>query len=1213
MRHAKNLGAAKLDNMEQLPLQLKFLGEPKVAYRGQTLKFATRKTLALLIYLVLEGGTHAREKLATLLWPESDTRHGQGSLRNTLGYLRAALKPAGVPLQIERQTLGYDFEFPFQADVQLVEAATKALHTGTTSTQSLQDAIEAYDGDFLDGFSLGDAPGFDNWASLERESWHRQIVAICDRLCQVYEVGGNFNQAVDTARRWLALDPYNETAYQRLIQYHFAAGDRTAALEAYDELRVMLDEEFDAEPAPEAEALVARIRSEVRPTSNRLKPEVFPERGEMPFVGRAAEHTALVTAYHAAQQGHPQVALLVGEGGIGKTRLATEFLRWAVAQGADVLRGRAFETGGQLPYQAVTRALRTRLEREESPRDLLSDIWLAELSRLLPELRERYTDLPPSTKGEAAPVRLFEAVARLGQALASRRLLVLFLDDLQWVDEASLELLRYGLENWVESRSPILLLLNLRTEALPRLQARLHSLEREEFVTRLSLESLQLEDTHELLASLFGPESQKQQIEALVRWLFDKTNGQPFFITETLTALADQNAVVRPSRDEWWIVDWPAVEAIIHAPSSQIPIIPSRIRSLIVSQLHNLSPAGLNLLFCAAVLSREANLECLCKVAGLDEMEGLNALDELLERRLLLETQELGTRPGSAPYYLYSHDQIREIAYQEAGEARRRILHRRAFEALRTTQAPAELAHHATCAGLFDQAFQQRLAAGAAAMEVFAIGEAVQQYESALEIEQNAGGALKITAADWRNLYTQLGRAYELLNDWEKAQTTYHSMLNFARAGEHAEIECHALNRLASVQVNGFFNREAATDLLQDALAVATASGDELGLAETEWNLAMEALAGDQLGLARGHAERALNLAQKFEQPDLSVRILSTLAYTNLRLRHWHEVIAYSKEAQPHLLRSGDRAMQADFLRQAGLAYLFVGRPAEGINDLGEAYAIGLEIDNLWGKAGGAFQLANGLLETGSYGEAWNLLQQAIPLARSTEHPHLIAMSLTILGKAQRIMMALEEARATLLEVLSVQAEGLAPLFPDWALAELCAVSALFGDWNAASTYARKILDIRLEEALPPVGLTTWYETEALLRSGDEDIARSSVNQLNQLVGDNPRSRISSMRSLAVLAHWDNNLDQEHDHLAEANTLANEIGLPGERWEIQTALGNLYKIRGEKKQAHRSFSQAAEIVEMLAEKIEDDELRKGFLSAPLIRSVFESRKASTQS
>lgn len=303
--------------------------------------------------------------------------------------------------------------------------------------------------------------------------------------------------------------------------------------------------------------------------------------------------------------------------------------------------------------------------------------------------------------------------------------------------------------------------------------------------------------------------------------------------------------------------------------------------------------------------------------------------------------------------------------------------------------------------------------------------------------------------------------------------------------------------------------------------------------------------------------------------------------------------------------------MQADFLRQAGLAQLFTGQPVEAVRDLRKAYTISLAIENPWGEADGALQLANGLLEIGSYGEAWRLLQQAIPLARATGHPHLIAMSLTILGKAQRVMMALEDARTTQLNVLAAQAEGPSPLFPDWASAELCAVYALVDDWRSAYTYARKSLDVRQAEGLLPVALTEWHETEALLRAADDEVARSSVDQLGALIGDNPRYRISYLRSLAVLAQWDNHLDQALVHLEQANSIASEIGLPGERWGILAALGNLYQSNEDEGQAYLSFSQAAEIVEMLAEKIEDDELRAGFLSAPQVKAVFEGRKTSS--
>src|SRR5207302_7813877 len=114
--------------------------------------------------------------------------------------------------------------------------------------------------------------------------------------------------------------------------------------------------------------------------------------------------------YHTAHRGQTQVVLLEGEMGIGKTRLATEFLAWAEMEGADVLQGQAFETGGQLPYRPVIEALRPRIERENAPDDLLSDLWLAALARLLPERGERYPE-PPHPVGDKSAARKRSAEA----------------------------------------------------------------------------------------------------------------------------------------------------------------------------------------------------------------------------------------------------------------------------------------------------------------------------------------------------------------------------------------------------------------------------------------------------------------------------------------------------------------------------------------------------------------------------------------------------------------------------------------------------------------------------------------------------------------------------------------------------------------------------------------------------------------------------------
>src|SRR5260221_6584280 len=164
--------------------------------------------------------------------------------------------------------------------------------------------------------------------------------------------------------------------------------------------------------------------------------------------------------------------------------------------------------GGQLPYQPLVEALRPWLEEENAPEDLLDDPWLAELARLLPELRVRYPDLPAPTQDElAAKVRLFEAVARLLDALAQRAPLVLLLDDLHRVDGASLDLVRYLARYWKSHGSQVLLLGTARREGLEpksRLAAQLSDLGRDLPLTQVTLQALSQEETLQLVQAIVG-------------------------------------------------------------------------------------------------------------------------------------------------------------------------------------------------------------------------------------------------------------------------------------------------------------------------------------------------------------------------------------------------------------------------------------------------------------------------------------------------------------------------------------------------------------------------------------------------------------------------------------------------------------------------------------------------------------------------------------
>lgn len=1186
-------------------LRLSLLGPPEVWCGGQALTFPTRKTLALLVYLTVEGGSHPREKLTALLWPESDAARGRGSLRTALAFLRRAFEAAPTTanqshLLIEPDTLAFDFNSDFELDLHRVTAALNA-----QAGRSLQAAADLYRGDFLEGFSLPDVPVFDDWVTFQREHWHQQMSTVFDRLSEQQSAGRDFAGGITTAVRWLAHDPLNEAAHRRLMQLHFLASNKAAALQAYRACRTILAEELGTEPSPETEALHERIR-DLRSAildfgfpSGKIDPnsKIQPLKSiEFPFVGRAAEHAQLAATYQAARQGPAQMVAIEGEAGIGKTRLALEFLAWAAAQGADVLRGRAFEAGGRLPYQPLIEALRQRVERENAPDDLLSDVWLAELGRLLPELHDRYPDLPPPTHDETlARTRLLEAVARLGQALAARAPVVLFLDDVHWADSASLDVLHYCARAWTEANTPVLLLLTVRSEALattPALEAWLSGLGRDASLRRLALGPISAAETQALVEALAGIEHGESASvpphrgfpASFSRWLFSETDGHPFYISEMIKTLVEQGLLQsRLDENGAWIVEW-QVEAQPAAPPPGL--IPPGVREVILTRLHRLTANATALLTAAAVIGRDCSFERLCQVAGVAAAEGLPALDELLAGRLLLETDDLA-RP-----YTFAHDKIRDVVYTEAGAARRRLYHRQAFTLLEASGSPpAELAHHALAAQLAEPAFRYSLAAGDAAMALFAVQDAIDHYEQARHQLPIANLQSSIP-----NLYLSLGRAYELLGDYRQAQSVYQDMLALAQASGQSEVACTALNRLGTVATHAY-DFEAAAAWLKEAVAVAEASGNKAALAETEWSLAQLAYHTFDYPTTVHHCQQALALARELDNRELIAGSLNTLAYAEALLGQVGAAQADMQEAKDLYATLGNRALEADCLTIIGLTKIWQGQIESSIADTRAAFAISREIDNPWGVISSSTVLAFGLVDNGDYEEALSVARHGRQQAQAHDLVLVSFLNLLVLGMVYRALLAPGAARSAHLEAAALGERAPSESFAGMSAAQLCADYALAGEWEEATRYAREALSHRNYDVLPLVVSVLWPETEALLRGGDIELARDDARRWGELVGHIPRYRLLHLRSLAALAEWEGDRGQAIAHLEEARSLAGQIGLPGELWPILEKLGELYRAIGDEGQGRQALDKAGEIIQALAARIDDEGLRARFLES----------------
>jgi len=1161
-------------------LRLQFLGVPEVWYDRQRLKFATRKSLALLVYLSVAGDRHSREKLMTLLWPESTPQQAQASLRNSLARLRQALAEAKSYILVEEELLSFDPEAEVICDWQTITSAVR-----TEDVAVLQQAVGLYRGDFLEGFSLPDAPGFDDWATLQREHWHNQMSEILARLSQLQANQGQVKAGLATATRWTALDPLNESAHRRLIELHLMAGDRTAALQAYEACRAELATELAAEPSPETEALAERIR-DFRFQADNPKSEIRNLKfSELPFVGRSVKHLQLVTGFHAARQGQTQIVLIEGEPGIGKTRLATEFLAWAAVQGADVCQGRAFEAGGRLPYQPLLEALRRRVEQENAPDDLLSDVWLAELSRLLPEVRDRYPDLPVPAEDETeGRTRLLEAVARLGQALAEQRQpLVIFIDDIQWTDVASLDMLHYCSRSWAESGCSVLLLFTLRSEAVATdvsLSQWLTNLGRDIPSHQLALEPLTVNDIRQMILSLVD-QVDPAALDVAQRfsdWLFALTEGHPFFISETFKDLINQDILhIRLNQEGIRNMDIATIETWLVAQSSDFTM-PAEVRQLILTRLKRLSSDASGLLTAAAIIGRDCSYARLCQVAEVDEGAGLSSLDELLNSQILIETEHIG-RP-----YTIVHDKIRDVVYAEAGAARRRVFHRRAFEALGPIAAPAaELAYHALAAQLTEPAFHYSLAAGDDALALFAVHDAISHYEQArrqltisnLQFFDKAQDRSPIA-----NLYLQLGRAYELAGNLKQAETIYQELLTLAQTSNQAELTCTALNRLATVAVHAH-DFETAVDYLQRAKHIAEESNNKMGLAETEWSLAQLYHHRFDFQQSLVHSQRTVKLAHELGNRPLIAGGLNALAYAQMLLGQVKVGEAGMVEARDLYLESGDRALEADCLTAIAAAQIWQGRIPDGIETARTAEAICAEMDNPWGHIYSRVWLATGLLDKGDYEAALAVAQAGQNQANAHSLPPMEMFITLILGKVYQALGQLESAYQTHQKAKVLNEQVKSEVHTALIQAELCADCALLGNWAEAITHAREGLAHRRYDILPLVISSRWLETKALVHAGDVEVAREDAHLWEEVIEAVPRFRVGHLRSLAVLAEGEGDTTQAINYLQEALTLAEAISLPGEQWQILAKLVELYLAIGEEAQARQAQVQVAEITSVL--------------------------------
>ncbi|NTU61975.1 MAG: AAA family ATPase [Chloroflexi bacterium] len=872
-------------------LALTLFGSPRIELDQRPITVDTRKAIALLAYLALARQPHSRDALAALLWPEYDQSHAYAALRRTLSALNKAL--GGYGLAIERETIGLDDQADIWIDAEQFQnrLAECRAHDHAENevcarcVAPLTQAVDLCREDFLAGFSLRDSAAFDDWSFFQTEQLRRELVGALDRLVQQLTAQHDYAAALAHARRWIAIDPLHEPAHRELMKLYALTGQRAAALRQYQECARVLKQELDVEPLAETTQLVEAIKANQLKGGDHLSTIVKRQTPAVshpfPLIGRTAELHALRQAYGSSREG--RFVAIAGEAGIGKTRLAEEFLAQVQDRSGAIITARCYEGEVILPYSLFADVLRAALAQPDRLHQLdrLPALWLSEAARLTPELISLRPDLPipPPLDTPSAQGRFFEGVTQVLLALCAtsqQAPTVLFLDDLNWIDEASLALWVYLVRRL--HGHALLIIAAWRTENTPhgrRLRKVVADLQRSGTGTLLALAPLNQAQVAELAQACLP-----STLDVAER-LYRETEGLPYFVVEYLEAL-------RAHGGEDWSL-------------------PRSVRDVLQARLTNVSEAGRQLLQTAVVIGRSFDLDTLRAASGRSEEETVSALEELIAQRLIHENAAPDV--AQAPRYDFKHEKLRELIYEETGLARRRLLHQRVAQALidrqRTPALAGSIAQHYQLSGRLTEAAEYFYRAGEYARSLYANAEALAHYQAALTAGYpNAAG-----------IHAHLGDLHMLRGEYQVALQNYETAAALDRS--QPDRVAHIEHRLGQV-----YQRQGKRDLAETHFAAALRTLTEPSVQAqiyTDWSLSAH---------HRGDTDRALELAQRaLELAEASTdqrahaqahNVLGVLA------RHQGDLATAEHHLQQSLAvaaESGDRIAQVAALNNLSLVY----------------------------------------------------------------------------------------------------------------------------------------------------------------------------------------------------------------------------------------------------------------------------------------------------
>lgn len=930
---------------------------------------------------------------------------------------------------------------------------------------------------------------------------------------------------------------------------------------------------------------------------------------QTPLTGRRTEFATMVSAIERLRRGGGSVIFLLGEAGLGKSRLIRELKQYT----SNVYpTTRWYQTGSfsyekAQPYGQVQHLLRSvcRIAGDDTPAQQREKIAGAVSEMALPDPEQTRRALAvlfgvaeesaaeTRLEGETFKGSLFASMIPFWQAIASTYAVVVCFDDMQWMDAASAELLEHVLRNIGEV--PLHMLCAMRPSMQSAGWALMEYAESQfgEHVSRIALPPLSQEENEQLLDSLLPAGDTSASVrEQILR----KAAGNPLFVEEVVRVLRDQAAKAQREEPRAW------------STQRELDIeIPDNLQTLLIARVDHLDPEVRETLMLASVLGTSFDFTVLTHVAGRDAAELSEHMHELQLQGLIKETAR-----SPEPMYRFVHILLQETAYRMILRRQRRQYHLRVAETLEELYADnlsdraVVLAHHFDSAGERERASHYYARAGNAALRLYSLQEAIAHFSRALELLRQQEP--EHITEEWTWLYICKGRAFELDTHFDDALDTYNEMEALAQQYQDRHLELAAkVARLPLYAVpTRLFDPELGRTEGEQALVLAREMGDEAAESRLLWSLSNVYALTNRLEIATEYGERSLALAEKLGLRDQIVMTLTDLGVfcyaADGRLNQAQDALQRASEISREI---NDLPMLGDDLASLALVSVLAGEYEQAIHYSAEAAEVSESIHNLWGQSYSRYKVGMAYWEQGNPDRAIDTIQTCLRLG---EEAGFLASKVEPRVDLATIYSCLGAADRALAELDLVMAVPTTRHLPDHAyvLATQTHVLLCTGDREGAQKLMETYRDDHADATWPSYrGPLRIAEAElALAREEFQRAADITGHALNDLRRYGIRSQIPNallMRGRALTRLGGREAAREC--LRQAQAEADALGSRWMLWQIQSALADVVDDASE---AEALRTQAHAIIDEIVRRLSDPALRRSFLGAPPISALRQS-------